>query len=77
MTENVENIRELIHKDITKQSMSSSWGQLWSLRGDHNRKFENVLHWCEIFSPTLDILSGFVIVEKAVVMLYTFPRRLF
>jgi hypothetical protein len=43
-----------------RPSMNSSWArrhyldQLWSLLGDHNRKFEHVPHCLEVCSPTLD-----------------------
>jgi hypothetical protein len=30
------------------------WDQLWSLPGDLKRKFEHVLHYCKVCSPTPD-----------------------
>jgi hypothetical protein len=58
MIENVEKFWELIHEDRCQQSMSSAhehcWNQLRSLPGDLKRKFERVLHCCEVCSLTLD-----------------------
>jgi transposase len=58
MTENAEKIRELIHEDhcrtIHELADTVGMGQLWSLPGDLNRKFEHAPHCREVCSPLLD-----------------------
>jgi hypothetical protein len=55
MTENVEKIRDLIHKDSPNNPWAHRhhWDQLWSLPGDLKNKFEHAPHCHKVCSLTL------------------------
>jgi hypothetical protein len=55
MTENVENIRELIHED-SRQTIHELVDTFWirSFPGDLNKKFEHATHCCDVCSLSLD-----------------------